>query len=159
MTKAGKKKKIRKKEKIIVGLMSSTILSVGLTVGVTMSNTKTEEKVEENEKEKKKKKSTKLNVKEWSTIDMKRDLATISSTDITKITKTLQNIEFYGVPNEPIKKVLTFLLSSSHLPKLSFNFDFNQMYITDLNKKEKTFYLVARDNSKDYIGKIQLSYT
>ncbi|WP_425380740.1 hypothetical protein [Spiroplasma endosymbiont of Polydrusus pterygomalis] len=149
MSKVGKKNKIRKKEKIIVGLMSSTILGVG----VTMSNAKTEEKVEENEKAKKKKKPTKLIVKEWPTIDMKRDLTTIP---ITKITNILQNIEFYAIPNEPVKKVLQFLLSTE-LQNLSF--DFNQMYITDLNKKEKTFYLVAKDDSKDYIGKIQLSYT
>ncbi len=67
MSKDGKKNKIRKKEKIIVGLMSSTILGVGVTIG----NVKIEEKVEENEKEKKKKKPTKLIVKEWST-NMKR---------------------------------------------------------------------------------------
>ncbi len=68
----------------------------------------------------------------------------------------MQNINLQALPNEPIKKTLEILLWNK-LPTLSF--DFNQMYITDLNEKEKTFYLVAKDDSKDYIGKIQLSYT
>lgn len=135
--------------------MCSTILIVGGIVGSTMGVAKIEEKNEENEKEKKKKSTRSIGKQSiGNPIDIKQDLK--RTIPITKITNILKNINFSAVPNEPTKKTLEFLLWTD-LPKLSF--DFTQMYIADLNEKEKTFYLVAKDDSKDYTGKIKLSYT
>lgn len=135
--------------------MCSTILLVIAIVAGTISTTKIEEKNEEIEEENNKKviRSTGKRSTIKSTNE-KQDLVLVLS--VADINNALININFTALPGDSINHMLWYRLEKE-LPK--FSIDFNQMNITNIDEKEKTFDLVAKDNSKDYIGKVQLKYT